>query len=291
MNINKLYFISILSAFIILVICNGHAQVNLALNKSVSQSSTYSTGIPEKANDGVTNGSWSYGSVIHTYYDQNAWWEIDLGKVCSISRIEVWNRTDCCGTRLGNFYIFVSDVAFTSQSLTTTLNQSGVWNQHITTAPNPDVSVTVERTGRYIRVQLAGTNYLSLAEVKILGPEAITFQYDNSGNRENRTIVYSSTKSAKMHYMEPEIFEEIVEETKFRIYPNPTDGLLQIEISNLDTEIESSIKLFDLQGRKVYENNNPGLTNAIDISERNPGVYILMLQAGSKTREWKIIKE
>lgn len=291
MNINKIYLISILSTFLFLVFCNGKAQVNLALNKSVSQSSTYAGGNPENAIDGNTSGVWGTGSVSHTYNDQNAWWEIDLGQVHSVSAIEVWNRTDCCEYRLGNFYIFVSDVTFTSHSLTTTLNQSGVWNQHITSAPNPDVSVTVERTGRYVRVQLSGTNYLSLAEVKIMGPEAITFQYDNSGNRQNRTIVYSSTKSGKMDEIDPEIFEEIVEETKFTIYPNPTDGLLQIDIPNLDTETPSSIKIFDVQGRIVYENNTPGLTNSIDMSERNPGVYILMLQAGGKTREWKIIKE
>ena len=43
-----------------------------------------------------------------------------------IETINVWNRDDCCETLLSNYYVFVSDVPFTSQDLNTTLNQAGV---------------------------------------------------------------------------------------------------------------------------------------------------------------------
>ena len=48
-----------------------------------------------------------------------------------------------------------------------TINQSGVWSQHYTSYPNPSTYVTVGRSGRYVRIQLGDTNYLSLAEVKV----------------------------------------------------------------------------------------------------------------------------
>ncbi len=66
-----------------------------------------------------------------------------------------------------SFYVFVSDVPFTSTDLATTIAQSGVWSQHYTSYPNPNTLVTVGRSGRYVRIQLGDTNYLSLAEVKV----------------------------------------------------------------------------------------------------------------------------
>jgi RHS repeat-associated protein len=84
-----------------------------------------------------------------------------------ISGIEVWNRTDAVPERLDDFYVFVSDVPFTSGNLNDTINQSGVWSQHYSSYPNPSTSVPVGRSGRYVRIQLGDTNYLSLGEVKV----------------------------------------------------------------------------------------------------------------------------
>jgi RHS repeat-associated protein len=71
------------------------------------------------------------------------------------------------GRHYGNFYVFVSDVPFTSGNLNDTINQSGVWSQHYSSYPNPSTSVPVGRSGRYVRIQLGDTNYLSLGEVKV----------------------------------------------------------------------------------------------------------------------------
>jgi hypothetical protein len=59
------------------------------------------------------------------------------------------------------------DNSFTSGNLNDTINQSGVWSQHYSSYPNPSTSVPVGRSGRYVRIQLGDTNYLSLAEVKV----------------------------------------------------------------------------------------------------------------------------
>ncbi len=48
-----------------------------------------------------------------------------------------------------------------------TLAQSGVWSQHLVDVPYPKVMLPVGRSGRYVRIQLSYTNYLSLAEVKV----------------------------------------------------------------------------------------------------------------------------
>jgi F5/8 type C domain-containing protein len=140
---------------------------NLALNKTATQSSTNFSAPASRAVDGNTDGNFSNGSVTHTQVENQAWWHVDLGSVQSIGRIDVFNRTDCCGSALTNFYVFVSDVPFTSTDVTATQNQSGVFTYNNTGQAGSPTSININRTGRYIRVQLAGTERLSLAEVQV----------------------------------------------------------------------------------------------------------------------------
>jgi hypothetical protein len=81
----------------------------------------------------------------------------------------LWNRTDCCGDRLADYWVFVSNTPFGSTDTPSTLqSRTGTWGSHQTTAPNPSTVITVGGAqGRYVRVQLTGTNYLSLAEVQV----------------------------------------------------------------------------------------------------------------------------
>ncbi|MCJ7622721.1 MAG: discoidin domain-containing protein [Anaerolineaceae bacterium] len=144
---------------------------NLAIGKPASQSSTFSHPYSgaKGAVDGVTNGEFFAASTTHTNYENRPWWQVDLGKVENIQRIKVWNRTDCCWDRLRDFYVLVSDVPFISTDLDTTLLQPGVSGYHISAEAGRPTEVAVNRTGRYVRVQLVGSNYLSISEVEVWG--------------------------------------------------------------------------------------------------------------------------
>jgi hypothetical protein len=145
---------------------------DLALGKTATQSSNLAYGIPTVAAlavDGNTNGNFLAGSVSHTNDEANAWWQVDLGSPTTVNSIVVWNRTDCCGDRLADYWVFVSNTPFASTDTPSTLqSRTGTWGSHQTTAPNPSTVITVGGAqGRYVRVQLTGTNYLSLAEVQV----------------------------------------------------------------------------------------------------------------------------
>ncbi|MEM5774596.1 MAG: peptidoglycan DD-metalloendopeptidase family protein, partial [Anaerolineaceae bacterium] len=90
---------------------SGAKLTNIAVGKPASQSSVYrdstTSGIPVLAVDGNTNGDYFSGSVTHTKDEANPWWQVDLGAVQSIEKINLWNRTSCCSERLSNFYVFV----------------------------------------------------------------------------------------------------------------------------------------------------------------------------------------
>jgi alpha-L-fucosidase 2 len=144
---------------------------NLAEGKSTAQSSAYRDVGAERAVDGNTDGVTQHGSVTHTGYEAQPWWEVDLGAQSEIDAIEIWNRTDAHGDRLSDFYVFVSETPFTAGTVAETLARADVWHQRVTIdgGPAPSVQLTAGTRGRYVRIQLAGTNWLSLAEVKVLG--------------------------------------------------------------------------------------------------------------------------
>jgi hypothetical protein len=141
---------------------------NLALNKSTLQSSTDYGGSSDRAVDGNTDGIYWSNSVTHTYAQTSPWWQVDLGVSQDISKVEIWNRTDCCAERLNNFYVFVSDTPFTSNDPAVTASQENVEAYFISGAAPTSSEIDVNAQGRYVRVQLQGYGILSLAEVKVL---------------------------------------------------------------------------------------------------------------------------
>jgi hypothetical protein len=149
----------------------GGGLTDLAQGKSATQSSTL-PGTPPAAVavDGNTDGSFFDGSVTATNLDGNAWWQVDLGASMSVGSIVVWNRTDCCAARLNDYWVFVSDTPFLPTDTPLTLQfRAGTFSSHQTTAPNPSTTILAGAQGRYVRVQLSGADYLSLAEVQVFG--------------------------------------------------------------------------------------------------------------------------
>lgn len=147
----------------------GNAAVNLSRGKTATQSSTFETAAAARAVDGNQNGAYDLRSVSHTNSDGQAWWQVDLGAIANIRQIQLWNRTDCCGDRLSNFHVFVSDTPFASTVLSATRTQPGVTDLAFPGVASSTALFNVNRTGRYVRVQLEGTGHLQLAEVEVLG--------------------------------------------------------------------------------------------------------------------------
>ena len=146
----------------------GTAVSNVAAGKTASQSSTFRAAAA--AVDGNTDGNLANNSVSHTYAEGNAWWQVDLGSSVTVSAVTVWNRTDCCGSRLADYWVFVSNTPFANSDTPATLqSRAGTWASHQTVAPNPAAGIATGGVqGRYVRVQLAGADYLQLAEVQVL---------------------------------------------------------------------------------------------------------------------------
>ena len=121
----------------------------------------------------------------------------------------------------------------------------------------------------------------------------IKYTYDSAGNRLTRQkeIVIQTRGALSDDEGEPSTYEEKLSETKVTIYPNPTRGILKIDISGVEKFENARISLYDLTGKLLQQWAGISQSNEIDLSERTPGMYIMQVAYNGKISSWKIIKE
>ena len=141
---------------------NGPPPVTGATNRiRTYQSSDYSSGYPP---DNAIDGN--LASFTHTANEVDDYWMVDLGEAEAVDRVELVNRADCCGARLGGLVLHVFDGASNSVVSATVTNPGlgAKWSY----------SLPAGTKGRYFRVGLEngqknadGNYYVTLAEVRL----------------------------------------------------------------------------------------------------------------------------
>ena len=76
----------------------------------------------------------------------------------------------------------------------------------------------------------------------------------------------------------------------FNVFPNPTNGSVNITLSSND---DVQVSLFDIRGRQVYtkvhNNNSATFNEVIDFSAVSAGVYLLNVESGDKRATKKLV--
>lgn len=130
------------------------------------------------------------------------------------------------------------------------------------------------------------------SSLDVCAQQRVKYTYDNAGNRLTRQKeIVVQTRGALNNGEEPSVYEEELSETKVTIYPNPTKGMLRVDISGVEKFENAQISLYDLTGKLLRQWAGISQSNAIDLSERTPGMYIMQVAYNGKVSSWKIIKE
>ena len=138
---------------------------------------------------------------------------------------------------------------------------------------------------------------LSFFAVNTLWGEEIRFEYDASGNRIKREVITLRSATVKEMPGEeevdetPQVFTDVLAQSTVNIYPNPTKGLLRVEISGDGENNPVSLQVYDMSGKVLVQESNVVSSTAIDLSDKPAGIYILRLTGDKEKKEWKIIKE
>ncbi len=130
----------------------------------------------------IVHGSFISGTVAQTNGgENNPWWQVDLGSVQKISKIRLWAPK----AGLANFYLFISNHAFSATDTPATLlaqpdiahyTLAGLdngWVMTDTAGPLTTFSTLNSQhnpiQGQFVRVQRADAGVLALAEVQVFG--------------------------------------------------------------------------------------------------------------------------
>ncbi len=134
--------------------------------------------------------------------------------------------------------------------------------------------------------------FLLSVSTEISKAQTVTFGYDAAGNRISRVIDLNSLRSAQGNEtLEEIVYSEVLKNLEIRIYPNPTEGLLKVDILNLPEQQTADIYLYNLSGKLLITRKGvSGLTD-IDLGTYLAGTYLMKIIAGEQQTEWKIIKK
>jgi hypothetical protein len=176
---------------------------SLAVGRPASQSSIDANGHPSRAVDNNIDGDYSHKSVTKTTSHFQPWWQVDLQSPQPVGEVVLYNRTDAFSERLSDFRLDVSDDGLSWQ----TYSWPGI-------APSW-LPMPVNRTARYVRVQLNGTNVLSLAEVQVL-PQNLALGKPTS---QSSTDAGGDSARAVDGYTDGDYFHDSVTHTAWEYQP------------------------------------------------------------------------
>ncbi|MDG1334300.1 MAG: T9SS type A sorting domain-containing protein [Crocinitomicaceae bacterium] len=88
--------------------------------------------------------------------------------------------------------------------------------------------------------------------------------------------------------VEPSAGLDEIEESLFVVYPNPTNGIVNIVLNNPANDVRS-IQVTDVTGRIVYDSNLEGLSFNIDLSTAADGTYFLNVATDNKRTTQPIV--
>lgn len=117
----------------------------------------------------------------------------------------------------------------------------------------------------------------------------IGYGYDAVGNRIKREIIISNNNVRKTP--PKTVVSEMLSDKTIRIYPNPTKGILKIEISGWSELDAGSITVFNTNGARLVSTPLSDPATTVDITGCAPGIYLMLVRINDKESTWKIIKE
>jgi len=120
------------------------------------------------------------------------------------------------------------------------------------------------------------------------------FTYDASGNRLTRKVITLKSATISIDSLKDKQAEIPLDDQigiqNIRIYPNPTKGMLRINLPNLNDQM-AMIRIYDSNGKQIVQKLTFASENEVDLSCYPSGNYIMVIHIKQDKKEWKIIKE
>lgn len=119
--------------------------------------------------------------------------------------------------------------------------------------------------------------------------DRLVYAYDQRGNRISRILEVPNRMSAPGT---ASLFAtESLSGKTLRIYPNPTEGALKVEIAGWDDSDRCTIIIYDMAGAEIWSSETTEAVTDIDITPSPDGMYVMLIVLNGEKTTWKIIKK
>lgn len=148
---------------------------------------------------------------------------------------------------------------------------------------------------KYLKYYIPGIILLILF-IEGYAQPSLKYTYDASGNRTEKALWIGGEKKSEQtsdessNNKKEDLVEEVLVDTKISIFPNPTEGSLQVNFENLPEDLRSTISVFDMSGKAILIKKHLSSTNLVDLTHQSSGNYILIITIGEDSTRWKVIK-
>ena len=116
----------------------------------------------------------------------------------------------------------------------------------------------------------------------------LRYEYTPTGNRKKCYVGFAKIAATPDKQEE---YTEIIDDIKFKIFPNPTKGLMKINIET-ENKIENiKIELFDISSKLILNKLATNKEIELDITEAPTGSYFMKIFINNKPYYWNVLKE
>jgi hypothetical protein len=123
------------------------------------------------------------------------------------------------------------------------------------------------------------------------------YSYDNVGNRIQRMLTVCSTCPNNQRTTNPNQVEasvdtlQVVTHHVIGVFPNPTQDILNVNITNVETDETIDLVLSDETGRTLLNLKNQPAISTLNVANYKTGAYYLQVKVGHDSpKVYKIMK-
>ena len=130
--------------------------------------------------------------------------------------------------------------------------------------------------------------------------KAYTYTYDRAGNRTARNVVYlrlaspnNSTAAAVQQTAidsSAAVFDDISDELRISLFPNPTTKTVQVEYSNPKTTTQEQ-RLYGQNGKLLEQRKEQVGNLMFNLEPYPPGNYFIWLLVEDKVERFQVVKQ